>query len=109
MCYGALSPLQTVYGSHLCLRAVGNPSLFQLRCIVLDKPIPTGDACQCPLVPRFRFWARLRPGVDMTSDVKSEVKRLVRLSALCCPRGDVIPWKSRSQEKRRLLLLLSVG
>jgi hypothetical protein len=32
---------------------------------------PAADAFQPPLVPRFGFQARLRPGVDMTSDVKS--------------------------------------
>jgi hypothetical protein len=29
-----------------------------------------GDALQLPLVPRSGFQARLKPGIDMTSDVK---------------------------------------
>jgi hypothetical protein len=43
----------------------------------------TGDGVQRPL--RSGFQARLMPGVDMTSNVKSWVKIVVRLSSFLLP------------------------
>jgi hypothetical protein len=57
------------------------------------------DAPQLTLVPRFSFRARLKPGVAMTSEVKSWVKIRLRLSAFCCPLGDVVHRPRRSQEE----------
>jgi tRNA(fMet)-specific endonuclease VapC len=48
-------------------------------------------------------------GLMIGSHDKSEVKMLVRWSSFWCPLGAIVHRKSRSQSKRWLLLLLSVG
>jgi hypothetical protein len=68
----------------------------------------TGDGVQRPL--RSGFQARLMPGVDMTSNVKSWVKILVRLSSLCCPLMVTLAiGRAGARNMRRLITLIAVG
>jgi hypothetical protein len=64
----------------------------------------TADALQ----PTFRsgFQARLKPGVDMTSNVKSWAQIFLGLHDVFCPR---CIRRVGARKKRRLLLLLFVG
>jgi len=52
-----------------------------------------GDRQQRPLLRRSGFQARLRPSVDMTSDVKSREQLFFRLH----PIFSFLQWKRRSQ------------
>ena len=62
------------------------------------------DALQRPL--RSRFQARLTPGVDMTSNVKSCEQIFSELHDVFCPR---CIGRAGASKKRRLILLLAVG
>jgi hypothetical protein len=79
-----------------------------MRCQTRAEQRLAADCFQRPLRSRFR--QRLRRSVDMTSNVKSWVKILVRLSSLCCPLMVTLAiGRAGARNMRRLITLIAVG